>query len=40
MKTILRIFKHDIKQLFSNVVTVIIVLGLVLLPSIFSWYNV
>lgn len=40
MKTILRIFKHDIKQIFSNVVTVIIVLGLVLLPSIFSWYNV
>lgn len=40
MKTILRIFKHDIKQLFSNVVTVIIVLGLVMLPSIFSWYNV
>lgn len=40
METILRIFKHDIKQLFSNVVTVIIVLGLVLLPSIFSWYNV
>ena len=40
MKTILRIFKHDIKQIFSNVVTVIIVLGLVLLPSIFSLYNV
>lgn len=40
MKTILRIFKHDIKKIFSNVVTVIIVLGLVLLPSIFSWYNV
>lgn len=40
MKTILRIFKHDIKQIFSNVVTIIIVLGLVLLPSIFSWYNV
>lgn len=40
MKTILRISKHDIKQIFSNVVTVIIVLGLVLLPSIFSWYNV
>lgn len=40
MKTILRIFKHDIKQIFSNVVTVIIVLGLVILPSIFSWYNV
>ena len=40
MKMIFRICKHDIRCLFSNVVTAIIVLGLVLLPSLFSWYNV
>lgn len=40
MKMIFRICKHDIRCLFNNVVTAIIVLGLVLLPSLFSWYNV
>lgn len=40
MKSILRLFKHDVQRIFSNVMTAIIVLGLVLLPSIFSWYNV
>lgn len=40
MKNIWRLFTGDIKRMFSNVVTVIIVLGLVALPSIFSWYNI
>ena len=40
MGSAFRIFRGDVKRLFSNVVSVIIVLGLVLLPSIFSWYNV
>lgn len=40
MKNIVHLFLYDLKHLFSNVMTVIIVLGLVLLPSIFSWYNV
>lgn len=40
MGSAFKIFRGDIRRLFSNVVSVIIVLGLVLLPSIFSWYNV
>lgn len=40
MKNILLLFKGDIKRLTSNVVTIIIVLGLVCMPSIFSWYNI
>lgn len=37
---ILQLFKNDLKRIFSNTISCIIVLGLVLLPSIFSWYNV
>ena len=40
MKNIWRIFKTDLKHLFNNSITVIIVIGLVFLPSIFTWYNV
>lgn len=39
MKNAWRLFVGDLKRMGSNVVTVIIVLGLVALPSIFSWYN-
>lgn len=40
MSNIVKLFLNDVKRLTSNVVTGIIVLGLVLLPSIFSWYNI
>lgn len=39
MKNVWRLFSGDLKRMGSNVVTVIIVIGLVALPSIFSWYN-
>ena len=39
MKRIWQLFVGDLKRLRSNVVTGIIVLGLIALPSIFSWYN-
>ncbi len=40
MANIWRIFRDDMKRLFSNTVCIIITLGLILIPSIFSWYNV
>ena len=40
MRNVLRLAADDFKRLFSNIVSIIIVLGLVLLPSIFTWYNV
>lgn len=40
MRNIWRLFKGDVKRMSKNVVTAIIVLGLVFMPSIFSWYNV
>lgn len=39
MHNILKIFKNDMQKMFSNVVSSIIVLGLVVIPSIFAWFN-
>lgn len=39
MRNIWRLFTGDLKRLGHNVITVIIVLGLVAIPSLFSWYN-
>lgn len=40
MRNVFRLAFDDVKRLFSSTITVIIVLGLVLLPSLFTWYNV
>ncbi len=40
MRNIWHLFRNDVRRLTTNVVTGIIVLGLVLIPSIFSWYNI
>lgn len=40
MRNILRIVKGDVKSLFTNTMSVIIAIGLAVLPSIFAWYNV
>ncbi len=34
------LFRSDIKRLFSNAMNIIITVGLVVMPSIFAWYNV
>ncbi|MDO4590185.1 MAG: YhgE/Pip domain-containing protein [Slackia sp.] len=39
MKNIWLLFTGDLKRLCHNTVTVIIVAGLIAIPSIFSWYN-
>ena len=40
MNNVWRLYKSDLARLRGNVVTIITVLGLVALPSIFSWYNI
>ncbi len=40
MNNIKHLFVQDVFSLFKNAVSVVIVLGLVFLPSIFSWYNI
>ncbi len=39
MANIWHLFANDLKRLSKNTVTIIAVLGLVILPSLFSWYN-
>ncbi len=40
MKNIWNIFVSDLKNLKKNAVSVILVVGLVLMPSMFAWYNI
>lgn len=40
MHNIAALFKNDMKHLFANVVCCIITIGLVVMPSIFAWYNI
>ena len=40
MNNVVRLFKSDLARLRGNVITIITILGLVALPSIFSWYNI
>lgn len=40
MSNVWGIVKGDVRRLFSNVMSVIIAVGLVVMPSIFAWYNI
>ena len=40
MRNIMSLFAHDVRRLFANVMSVIITVGLVVIPSIFAWYNI
>lgn len=40
MKKIVQIYLDDIRHLTSNVVSIIIAMGLVVIPGLFSWFNV
>ena len=39
MNNVWRVFRRDVANLFKNVMSVIITVGLVVLPSVFAWYN-
>lgn len=40
MKNIAKIFLSDVKRLGTNVVAVVIILGLSILPSLYAWFNI
>lgn len=40
MKTIWALFVGDIRRLTSNIVSILIVIGLVVLPGLFAWFNI
>lgn len=40
MKNIIRVFYHDWKRIRTNVVAVVIVIGLIIIPSLYAWFNI
>ncbi len=40
MRNVWLIFQDEVRRVFLNVVSVIIAIGLVAMPSIFAWYNI
>ncbi|MCI1984784.1 MAG: YhgE/Pip domain-containing protein [Bifidobacteriaceae bacterium] len=40
MKNTWKLFSHDIRKAVSNIVGVILVLGLTLIPALFTWFNI
>lgn len=40
MKNIIKIFQDDLKDMFSNVSVLILLIGLAILPSLYAWFNI
>ena len=40
MKNIIRVFYHDWKRIRTNVVAVVVVIGLIIIPSLYAWFNI
>ena len=40
MKNILSVFRFDLRRAVSSVMAVIVLFGLVVIPSLFTWFNV
>jgi len=40
MKNIFKIYKNDLKDIFTNKVLLIIIMGLCILPSLYAWFNI
>ncbi|MDF7665845.1 YhgE/Pip domain-containing protein [Bifidobacterium sp. ESL0745] len=40
MRTIWRLFTGDVRRITSNIISIIILMGLVVIPALFTWFNV
>ena len=40
MKNIFKIYKRDIKKIATNWVALVVVIGLIILPSLYAWFNI
>lgn len=40
MKNVFKIFKRDIKKITTNWVALVVVIGLIILPSLYAWFNI
>ncbi|MBF1017509.1 MAG: YhgE/Pip domain-containing protein, partial [Lachnospiraceae bacterium] len=40
MRKVFKIFRRDAGRIWSNVVAVVVVMGLCVLPSLYAWFNI
>ena len=40
MKNIFMIFITDFKRIKTNVVAIVVIMGLVVIPSLYAWFNI
>ena len=40
MINIFRVFLSDVKRLSSNVVAIVIIMGLTIIPALYAWFNI
>ena len=40
MKNILKIYKRDLKKIFTNSMAIILAVGIAVLPSLYAWFNI
>lgn len=40
MKNIFKIFRRDVKKIFTNSVAIILAVGIAVLPSLYAWFNI
>lgn len=40
MKNILRIFKRDVRRFHKNVIAWIVIMGIVVVPALYAWFNI
>ena len=40
MKTILKIFRRDLKKIFTNSMAIILIVGVAVLPALYAWFNI
>ena len=40
MRNIIRVFISDARRLATNVVAVVVIIGLAVIPSLYAWFNI
>ena len=40
LKNIFKIYKRDLKDIFTNKILLVVIIGLAFLPSLYAWFNI
>ena len=40
MKNIFKIYKRDLKKIFTNSMAIILAVGIAVIPSLYAWFNI